>query len=634
MPLNLRASKKVRDFDLAVSYRIHERRNKLIDARNVFSNQGRLETRFGSSRYNSTTLGGSILSLSSFQKSDASNYTIAKVGTSLYSVAISGAHTEIKSGLGATTKHRGVTFNNRHIISIEGDGLFSWDGTIFSQLGQAAPATLTATLASGGSLSDATSYQAAVTFYASSIGMESNYQTSAITAVAGGNLTLDLSAIPATAPNGFVDKIRIYLKNTTTNSSFLFIAELAIGTTTYSITANSTSAVVAPENNGPPLAGGGKFMGIFNSKLVHAGSTSFPNDVFFSEQYLPDAYNPNDSQVVLTIPGQGGITGLAVGMFGDSYLDPFVCIFKRRSIHIYSELGGNPKSVIISNEVGCVSHDTIQVKNGAVYFLSDEGWRAIVDGRLVRNSEGEAITLGNGDIDDIFKSPGYIYEINRAQMTNAFSVYYPTLDQYMTWISEGSNNAFTKVYVYEYNSVGFKVFEFSSVATCATIGESATSRPVVLFGTSGGFILQHSIVERRSDEDSEGTEVSIPAFAVLPWYPNEEGDFDATYNFRELVLKAIVSANALTVKSFIDFDLSDQIDYSYTFTDPNSGFILDLSLLDVGVFGDERTIKSSRADINRTALSMAIGFYQDVIGGNIGLVAAQLDLSKNGNSND
>ena len=92
MPVNLRASKKIRDFDAPVSYRIAESRpDRLIDARNVFSNQGILNTRHGMSRFNATSLGGNILSLSYFQDTANNRNIIAKVGTILYKVNSTGA---------------------------------------------------------------------------------------------------------------------------------------------------------------------------------------------------------------------------------------------------------------------------------------------------------------------------------------------------------------------------------------------------------------------------------------------------------------------------------------------------------------------------------------------------------------
>lgn len=632
MPLNLRAIKKVKRFNLPLSYRIYERGMKLIEARNVISTQDRLDTRFGTSRFNAVAFDGPIISLSSFVKTDGTIYQLAKVGTVLYSVSTTGAHASIKTGLSAGTKHRGITENDRHIIAIESDGLFSWDGTTFTQLGQDAPSTLTATIAAGGSLTTASVYQAAVTYYASGVGFESNYITSGTVTTAGANLRVALTNIPATAANALVDKIRIYLKNVTTDGEFLFITEQNLGTTSYNIDSESTSTETPPINNGAPLAGGGKYLGFFNSRLVYSGSSSFKNDVFFSEEDLPDAFNPNDDQKTLVIPGQGDVTGIGVGLYGDSHLDPFVCIFKRKSTHIYSELGGEPKLTQLSSEIGCVSHDTIQVKNGAVYFLSEDGWRAIVDGRIIRDEQGDPITLGMGDIDDIFSNPGFVYEINRSTIDETFSVYYPTLDQYMTWIGEGSNAAFSKCYAYEFASRGFKAHEFPTIATCACLTEDSTRRPIVIWGTSNGYIIKHSVNESRSDRDNDNTETSIDAYAVLPW-GSDDDDFDASYNFRELILRSIVNTGTVTVKTFLNFNFANLADSEFTFPDPNSGFILDLSQLDVGVFGDERSIVTSRADINRVGESLAIGVYQNELNTNIGLVSLQLDVSKNGNNN-
>lgn len=630
MPLNLRAIKSVKKFNKPVSYRIYERGDKLIDARNVISNQDRCDTRHGTSRYNSTSLGGQILSMSYFVKTDGTQYALAKVGTVLYSVAKTGSHTAIKTGLSSTTKHRGLTENNRHIIAIEGDGLFSWNGTIFSQLGQAAPAALTAAAATGGSLTTGSQYQAAITYYASALGFETNAQTSSIVTVSGSDLRVALSAIPATADNGFVDKIRIYLKDVTANGSFLFIDEVALGTTTYNIDTESTSSQTPPENNGAPLGGGGKYITFFGQRLVYSGNSGFLNDVFFSEEELPDAYNPNDDQLVISTPGQGAVTGLATGLFNDSHLDPFLVIFKRKSTHIYSELGGDPRFTTISNEIGCVSADTIQVKNGVVYFLSEDGWRGISNGQFFKDQQGDVVNLGGGDIDDLFKSPGFVYEINRSTFTNAFSVYYPTLDQYMTWVGEGSNSAFTKTYVYEFETGGFKPFEFPCIATAACLGEDDSRRPQVLFGTSDGYIIKHSVNESRSDINVAGETVAIDAYVVMSWGGDDQ-DFDATYNYRELIVRALVNSGEITCKTFLNFNFNNIQDDMYDFSDPDSGFILDSSQLDIGVFGDDRAIVTARADINRVGESIAIGFYQNSINTNLGLVSLQLNESKNGN---
>jgi len=621
-----------------------DKSGNFIDARNVYSAQNRLDTRFGSSRFNAVSLGGKVQSLSFFTKSDGTQYTLAKVGTELISVSTTGAHTVIKSGLSVDTVHRGITANDRHIIALGIDGLFSWDGTTFTELGQAAPSAPTLTASTlGGNLITANKYKVALAFYASSIGFESSYQTFTNGTVGGSeaeitvttpNLEIVLTDIPATASNPLIDKVIIYLKNVTTDGEYQFIDEISLGTLTYTITDESTSSQTPQIRNGTPLVGGGKYLASFNSKIVYAGNNEFPNEVYFSETDLPDAYDPYDTQVVLPIQGQGAVTGLAIGLFSDSVLDPFLVIFKRKSTRIYSEIGGRPNLVTLSEEIGCVSQDSIQVKNGVVYFLSEEGWRAIANGKLLINEQGEAATLGNGDLDSIFKESGYLYEVNRNGMAGTFSVYYPTLDQYFTWVSEGANSAYTKSYVYQFDMGGFVPYEFAVPATCAILGENASGRDMVLFGTEDGFILQHSIMEERSDIDADNAEVAINAFAVLPWLPSDQdGDSDASYNYRELILKAIVSDSPLTVTTYLDYNLATAESSEYDFTNPNSGFILDVSQLDIGVLGDDRSIVPARSDINRIGESLAIGFYQSVIGANMGLISLQVDSSKNGNRN-
>ena len=99
--------------------------NKLYDAKNIFDDKGITATRYGIARYNSTSLGGEILSISYFKTNAGTRYKVVKVGTVLYYVTASGAATSIKTGLTSTTKHRAVTVKGRHIIAIESDGLFS-----------------------------------------------------------------------------------------------------------------------------------------------------------------------------------------------------------------------------------------------------------------------------------------------------------------------------------------------------------------------------------------------------------------------------------------------------------------------------------------------------------------------------
>ena len=67
MPLSYRAQKRVSSFDFGISYRPYETKLSMRDARNVFTNQGKLETRNGYSRYNSTAMAAGVQSISFFE---------------------------------------------------------------------------------------------------------------------------------------------------------------------------------------------------------------------------------------------------------------------------------------------------------------------------------------------------------------------------------------------------------------------------------------------------------------------------------------------------------------------------------------------------------------------------------------
>lgn len=649
---NLSIFKKL---SLPVSYKLLDE-DGLYDARNVFDNKGVTETRNGIKRYNSTglisrgfTLDVSeldydylnddldepeltkVLSGSFFKKSSGERYKIVKVGGSLFSVQATGAQTFIATGLSETTKHRGITLNDRHIIAIDSDGLYSWNGTVFTQLGQAAPASVTATNTAGGGLTDTEQYQAAITFYASSIGFETNKQTSSIITIATATgLRLSLSDIPSTASNELIDKVRIYLKNVSDDTEFLFIDEITLGTTTYNIDAESTSTQIPPTTHAAPLSGGGKYLTTFGKRISYTGNGTFKNDVFISEEYLPDAYDDTTTSKTLEIPGQGEITGIACGLYDNSHLRPFLAIFKRTTTVIYSELDGVGVQTTIDEHVGCISHDTIKVRNGVVYFMSENGWYAIQNGSLIKK-DGRPFSLGGGAIDDIFSREGWSYQLNSTLYSSFFSAYYSTLGHYLTFVAEGTNDTFTKAYNFEERIGGFRVYEFKTGITCAFEGEDDSGNQCVFLGDKDGYIYALSVKNDRHDEDKDAASQTIPAFVYIPYIL--PGDDSTSYNWRSLTVRAISSSNLVTVKAFPSFSSSVHETKSFDFTNDDDGFVLDVSQLDVDVLGDERVPKTFMADINRTGETMTVGFFQDILDANLGLISSQISYNKNGNRN-
>ena len=636
MPLKQKGARKFRDFSKPVSYLVSENRERLKDALNVFSNQGRLETRFGRSVYNSTLLAGSVLSVSFFKNANGERSVLAKVGTTLYKVASTGAHTAVKTGLSLTTKHRVLTFargsSSRQIIAIEGDGLFQWNGTTFGELSQNPPIGFSVVNAASGSLTVGT-YKVHLTYYSSSTGYETSATiSSSVTTTASQKISV--TGIPATATNPTIDKIRLYLENTASVEPALFSAEIALGSTSWDISTMPDSTETYSLANGVHPAGGAKYLAEFNGSLVTAGNSSFKNDVFFSEQDLPEAFNDGSApdRLVHYAKGNGDISGIATGLYNNSVLDPYLVIFKNRSIEIFSGIAEEYRTVQISNQIGCVSADTISVKNGDVYFLSDNGWRVISNGRLVTDNQNNTITLGLGDIDDIFRQPGFTYEVNKSYINNTFSVYYSTLDQYLTWVAEGANVEYSKTYAYDFKLGGFMPYVFNTPSTAACIGEDSSGAEVVFMADKDGAIYTHSVKETKgSDADKLGVAQGLEAFALLPWIDGD--DMDASFNWRELLIKRVAGSGSLEVRVWINYDLDSQ-GASYTFSSPASGFVLDVDSLDVGILLEAgRSIETVRADINKAGENILIGFYQNELGSSLGLVAVQVESNKNGNRN-
>lgn len=611
-----------------ISYRLID--DKLYDAQNVYNNNDITETRFGIKRFNTTSLGASVLSTSFFKSDDSTRYLLAKVGTVLYRVNASGAATSIKTGLTSTTKHVGITLDNRHIVAIESDGLFSYDGTTFTQLGQAAPTTGSVAIVAGGSLVGTNNYQVAITFYASGIGFETNAYESSIIATTA-DRTVRVSSIPATADNALIDKVRIYLKDVTAAGSYLFVTEQNLGTTTYDITAVPTSTQTPPTKHGEVQAGGGKYLTTFGKRIAYTGNDTYRSDVFISEEYLPDAYDDTTTSRTLSVEGQGPITGIASGTFSDSILDPYLVIFKKTSCTIYSELGGFPRQSLLDPHIGCISHNTIKVVNGIIYFMSENGWYRIYNGVLVKDDKNDPVPLGEGGIDDIFTRTGWEKELNKSLFSSFFSCVYSTHRQYWTFITEGSNSSFNKAYVYERDVQGFRTFYFNTAMTSACEGEDANGNQVVFLSDTTGTIFTYSVENELHDEDKDGNSQIIAAFILLPFVINE--DIYSTYNYRFLTVRAIASSNVVSGKIFSNFNFSDRIDDTLTFTDPSSGFILDTDALDVGILGEERTVVTATIDINRTAETIMVGFYQSILDANMALISAQIQYNKNGGPN-
>ena len=51
------------------------------------------------------------------------------------------------------------------------------------------------------------------------------------------------------------------------------------------------------------------------------------------------------------------------------------------------------------------------------------------------------------------------------------------------------------------------------------------------------------------------------------------------------------------------------------------------------ILGEERTVVTTTIDINRTAETIMVGFYQSILDANMALISAQIQYNKNGGPN-
>lgn len=637
MPLRLRAKQSWDNFNFGVSYRLGDSRpNRFLDALNLYSSQNLLRTRPGITRYCDTAVHSTgIDSLSFFKKSDGTSYLLAKADTALYSVATSGAHTSLTTGLSATDKHRAVTLNNRHIIAVGSTALSFYDGTNYSTLGLDTPSAPTVAASGSGNNLAAADYRVVCTFYASSIGAESNKGVeSAILTITAGQ-RIDVSSIDTTSSHPLVDKVRVYVRDYENAGDYIFHSEINLGTATATIDENPLSSRNPPTRNAAPPSGGATHIAKFGRKIAFVGNSSFPNDLYLTEEDVPDAVDDSGRGNVVYIPGQGPPTGLASGYFDDSNQTPYLVVFKKTSTHIYSEIAGNAAFVTLDDDIGCVSGDTISLIGGDLYFLSEKGWRILRNGRFLKKKTGigdeSSYTLAGSDLDDLFTNNGYIYQLNSSDFANMHSAYYATLGQYITWISEGTSTDKSRAYCYEIETDSFKPFRFPENITASCVGEDSNGRKCLYLGDASGFIYQYRIQNDNTDHNRDRESVNIETFFILSHLPGSDGDFDATYNYYELILDAIANSENFTIKYFPDFDLGAENELTYSFPDPNSGFVLDVSQLDVGKFTDGRTMVRARGSLQYRAKSMAIGVYLNASGVTMDLIRGQLNLNKNGN---
>jgi hypothetical protein len=636
MPLSKKAILKIKEFNFGVSYRIDEKSLSFKDAQNVSLNDGKLEKRNAIRPLSLANL-QDPQSVSYFKKSDLSRYYLIRSASDFSKLnAEDGTVTTISGTLSRTRRHRALTWIDRHIIA-DADGLFQFDGSVFTQVGQQSPASpLTEIGGVPGSL-DAASYEVVISFYSSANGFESAPSSpSNITAITGTD-SLKVGSIPTTAANATIDKVRIYARKTTI-ATYNFYAEIPLGQAEYTIIENSLSSQAPVSDSSPPPSGEVRYICEFNKRLI-AVFADDPNTVRGSDEEVPDSF---DDDFRLAITGDGPITGIATGLFNDTVLDPYLVIFKENKIGIYSEINGQANLVELNARLGCVSHDSIIVRNGDVYFMSKFGFYGIRNGKLM-SKDGQPYPLAGGAILDIFTESGFQYGLNQGLLSKSHSYYSQERDQYVTFVYESVSSKSRRAYCYDFKTDSFLPWTFPVDITHSIAGEDTSGNecPILLQNnelndinypnTIFKFYSKNPFSDLFYPETGQTSEIAIDAWAILNWVDGQ--DYDASFNYRECLIRIQRGQPDITLKAWVNFTYQNESSDSFDVPDPDATFILDESRLDVDALGEGRDIVTSRVDINLAGESVLLGFYQSELDANMVISSMQLEFSKNGNRN-
>lgn len=120
----------------------------------------------------------------------------------------------------------------------------------------------------------------------------------------------------------------------------------------------------------------GRYLASFNSQLVVGGQIGSEDQINWSDVVNPE-YFPIGNNLRLDTDGREKVTG--IGQTNEAF-----AVFKETSIDI---LGGeietnNIRREVLTKDVGCVAHASIQEVQGRLFFLSDRGVFSIVSGQL------------------------------------------------------------------------------------------------------------------------------------------------------------------------------------------------------------------------------------------------------------
>lgn len=199
----------------------------------------------------------------------------------------------------------------------------------------------------------------------------------------------------------------------------------------------------------PPVPG--KYISAYQSLMVTAGNISAPNQVSFSDIENPEYFALVSNQFDVTNLQGDIITGIHPA--SESFI-----IFQSRAIHAVT--GDVPNQTfrvdVITQDVGCAAHATIQDVRGTICFLSNVGPRVMVGASLPKGLGTAMDNPLNSRLDPLFSQRGLeseqVLQLKRAigfndRLGEKYFIFIPT-----ETVESGGRytNANSKTLVYDY----------------------------------------------------------------------------------------------------------------------------------------------------------------------------------------
>lgn len=272
-----------------------------------------------------------------------------------------------------------------------------------------------------------------------------------------------------------------------------------------------------------------KYIEIANNSLFHAGYTSLPSTVYFSDVGEPEGVEDTSFFEVRTNDGDM-ITGLKA-------FTANLMIFKRKSFHTL--LGDNANNYQLrqeSDQYGCLSNRAIASYEDLILFLDEKG--------IVEYNGAQPRIISN-KIEPIFKSMNII-----AARDNSIAVH--VKDRNEIWFAIPCNGATFNncVVAYDYLLKAFTTYEGNNISSLA-IGLFSFQQDTIFYGGYTGSI--HYYGSSLLADDGRAITCLIQTRFVAPFGQSIESQFRRLFVNVEPVTGL---TSVLNIEYFKDFDSS------------------------------------------------------------------------------